>query len=141
MGFVWTIVSILLATVGGATVIFSALTLGIGAEAWYYQVRLRTGLEHDLGFTEGTAILPGVGLHGYVSAVAIVSVTEGGVFDRAGFHAGDALPDESHTSFFKKLHRHRNGTLTLAVVDGGAGPAFDERPRRMIQFFVPPRSP
>jgi hypothetical protein len=40
---------------------------------------------------------------------------------------------------FKKLHRHRGRMVELAIVDGGAGPAFRKRPRRGIRLDVPPR--
>lgn len=109
----------------------------IAAEAYYYQGRLGPALERDLGFREGAAYLR-IGRRLY-SAVAIKEVTAGGVFARAGFRAGDVLPDVSHTDLFKLLHRHRGRAAELAVVGSGAGPPFYERPRRVIRFAVPPR--
>ena len=115
------------------------LTTWVVAEAVIYQGLFRPGLERDLGFQEGTAILPGSGLRGYTSAVSIGRVTEDGVFARAGLNAGDVLPDETHSSLFKKLHRHRGRAAELSVVEGGAGPPSPERPRRLIQINVPRR--
>jgi hypothetical protein len=61
---------------------------------------------------------------GLESAVAIVEVNEGGVFHHAGFRPGDALPRESHTSLFKRLHRSRGRAVEFAVVDSGDGPPY-----------------
>jgi hypothetical protein len=116
-----------------AFVLFGIYT---SVEAYYYQVRLRPALERDMGFREGTATL-WVG-RSYHSAVAIESVANGGVFARAGFRAGDVLPDVSHTDLFKLLHRCRGRAAELTVVDGGDGPPFDKRPRRLVRILVPP---
>jgi hypothetical protein len=109
-------------------------------ESFYYEVLLGPGLERDLGFRHGKAILPGGSIYGYTASVAIESVAPGGVFHRAGFRAGDALPDVSHGGLFKLLHRHRGRVAELSVVDGGPGPPFHERTRRVIRFDVPPRT-
>lgn len=103
----------------------------------YYQGVLGPALERDLGFTEGAAYLS-LGRRLY-SAVAIVAVAPGGVFDRAGFRAGDVLPGLSHTGLFRLLHRSRGRVAELAAVDGGEGPPFGERPARAIRFEVPRR--
>jgi hypothetical protein len=122
---------------------FGALAFALVAyivwEALYYQVLLAPALERDLGFRRGTACLPDDNMRGYVSAVAIDSVAEGGVFQRAGFRGGDVLPDVSYSSLFKSLHRHRGRTAELAAVDGGPGPVSHHRTRRVIRFVVPPR--
>jgi hypothetical protein len=104
-----------------------------------YQELIRPRLERDLGFEEGTAVLPCSGLRGYISAVSIIRVAKGGEFARAGFSAGDVLPEESHTGLFKKLQRHRGKAFELFIVEGGAGTPFSERPRKAIQILVPPR--
>src|SRR5947208_1377742 len=89
------------ALLGVAAAILSAWVV---FEVVVYQGVLRPGLERDLGFKEGTAILPGEGRRGYISAVSIEDVVEGGKLSEAGVNARDVLPDESHTSLFKKLH-------------------------------------
>jgi hypothetical protein len=116
-----------------------ALWVYVIAEALFYQGILGRVLERDLGFREGSASLPVAGPQGYISAVAIISVADGGVFAQAGFRAGDVLPEKSHTDLFKLLHRHRGRVAELAVVDGGPGPPFRERQRRVIRFAVPLR--
>ncbi len=115
------------------------LSAWIVFEAVVYQRVIRPGLERDLGFKEGTAILPSDGRRGYISAVAIVDLAQGGNLAKAGVSVGDVLPDESHTGLLKKLHRHRGRAVGLSVVEGGAGPPFAERPRRLIEVIVPPR--
>lgn len=117
---------------------FAVVAYIIG-EALYYQVLVAPGLERDLGFRHGTACMRDGNMRGYVSAVAIDTVAEGGVFQQAGFQAGDVLPDVSHSSLFQSLHRHRGRTVELAAVDGGPGPLFQYRTRRVIRFVVPPR--
>jgi hypothetical protein len=107
----------------------------IAAQATYYQSFLGPGLERDLGFQEGSAYLA-VGKKTH-SAVAIVSVTAGGIFEKEGFRAGDVVPALSHTDLFKLLHRHRGQGVELAVVDGGPGPPFYERTKRALCFVVP----
>jgi hypothetical protein len=104
-------------------------------EACSYQGYLGPALERDLGFRRGSAYLRvGRGLH---DAVAITSVSDGGVFATAGFRSGDVLPNVSATGLYKLLHRHRGRMAVLSVVDGGEGPPFDERPRRVFRFNVP----
>jgi hypothetical protein len=130
-----------------AVIVVAFLVAGVAIlAAWIvvdvliYQCALRPGLERDLGFRDGTAILPSEGLRGYISAVAVSAVTEDGPFASAGVRSGDVLPDESHTSLFRKLHRYRGKTVELAIVDAGEGPPFYERPRRIIRIPVPPRA-
>jgi hypothetical protein len=105
--------------------------------AIYYQCIVGPAIQRDLGFTEGTAYLEvGRGLH---SAVAVTTVEPHGVFDRAGFQVGDVLPGLSHTGLFRLLHRSRGRVAELTVVNGGSGPAFGDRPARVIRFTVPPK--
>lgn len=125
-------ISLLLVSLFG---VFCVVVAYIAIDSYYYQVRLGPSLKRDLGFCEGAAYLQvNRSLH---SAVAITQVDEDGVFSRAGFRAGDVLPDLSHTALFKLLHRHRGRVAELAVVDGGEGPPFSKRPRRVIRFAVP----
>jgi hypothetical protein len=113
------------------------LSAYIVAAGFYYQSVLGPALERDLGFTGGAAYLSvGRRLH---SAVALTVVAPGGVFDRAGFRAGDVLPGVSHTDLFRLLHRHRGQVAELSVMGGGDGPPFGERPARVILFEVPRR--
>lgn len=137
MGTVLELVRGALAGIGAVAVAVVAYVVGA---SWYYQVYLRRGLERDLGFETGSACMPHEDApNGYVSAVAVESVAEGGVFQQAGAREGDILPDESETSLFRTLHRHRGRMAELAVVDGGPGPIFHHRNRRVIRFAVPPR--
>ncbi len=129
----------LMASLGIAAACLVALSCSVVVEALYYQGLLGPALQRDLGFREGSASLPSGGLTGYVSAVAILDVAEGGAFACAGFRAGDVLPDESHSSLFKTIHHHRGGVAVLAIVDGGPGPPFSDRPRRVLHVSVPPR--
>jgi hypothetical protein len=108
----------------------------VAASIYYVSLRGRA-LEKELGFRYGSACLPSSGLAGYTSSLALVSVVDGGIFDRAGFRQGDVLPDESVIGLFRTLHHRRNQVAELAVVDGGPGPPFHERPRRMIRFVLP----
>lgn len=131
-----TVVLGIFAAIGVLAFVLATYILG---QALYYQMLLAPGLERDLGFKRGSASMPDdESAHGYISAVAIDSVADGGVFG-AGFRGGDVLPDVSHTDLFKSLHRRRGRTAELAVVDGGPGPRFHYRARRMIRFTVPPR--
>jgi hypothetical protein len=106
--------------------------------AFYYQGWLGAALQRDLGFRECRAYLF-FGRWRHHSAVAIEAVDGGGVFALAGFRKGDVFPELSHTDLFKMLHRHRGRVAELTVVDGGKGPPFCERPRRVIRFTVPPK--
>jgi hypothetical protein len=136
MAFLLTPVLSVVALLGaGATVVAAWIV----TDAFIYLRCFGPSLERDLGFRDDTAILPDSGMRGYVSAVAVSSVSEEGPFGRAGVRSGDVLPDESHISLFKKLHCHRGKIVELAIVDGGDGPPFHERPRRAIRIPVPPR--
>ncbi len=131
---VWEVLSIGFVAVVAAVALLAACIVAAGM---YYQGVLGPALERDLGFTDGAAYLAvGRRLH---SALALAAVAPGGVFDRAGFRAGDVLPGVSHTDLFRLLHRSRGRVAELAVVDGGAGPPFGERPPRVIRFEVPRR--
>jgi hypothetical protein len=133
MEAVWEVLSIGLVTVAAAVAILSAYIVAVGT---YYQVFLGPTLERQLGFTDGSAYLSVGRRH---SAVALAAVAPGGVFDQAGFRSGDVLPGSSHTDLFRLLHRSRGRVAALAVVDGGQGPPFGERPVRVIRFQVPAR--
>jgi hypothetical protein len=132
------IVETLVQIVGALFLLLVLLVAYVAVEAFYYQVCLGPALERDLGFHEGSAYLFFVGRLPH-SAVAIQKVVEGGVFARAGFRVGDVLPAMSHTALFKRLHRHRGRVAELTVVDGGEGPPFCERPKRLLKFVVPSR--
>ena len=81
MTFLLTMLVSLVALLG---VVAAVAMAWIIAEALIYQGLFLPILERDLGFREGTATLPGGGLLGYISAVAISSVSEDGRFARAG---------------------------------------------------------
>lgn len=132
-------VQILLGILAGIGLVAVLLVAYVAGEAFYYQIILGLELMRDLGFREGAQYLPAGGILGHESAVAIVEVVDGGVFDRAGIRAGDVLPDDSHSSLFRTLHRARGRTAELTVVDGGPGPSFHLRQRRLIRVDVPPR--
>jgi hypothetical protein len=127
------LLAVLLAVVG-----FFAIF--VVASAIYYHTLLRRSLERDLGFRHGSASIQSPGFQGYENSVAIISVTDGGVFQKAGFRAGDVLPEESFIGLFRLLHRHRGRIVELVVADGGDGEPFKARPRRTIRFFVPART-
>jgi hypothetical protein len=121
MAFLLTLVFTVVAFLGaGAAVVVAWIV----SDALIYLSCFGPSLERDLGFRDDTAILPASGIRGYVSAVAFRSVNEEGPFGRAGVRSGDVLPDESHISLFKKLHRHRGKIVELAIVEGGNGPQF-----------------
>ncbi len=124
--------------VAGFGVLILVLTLYIIVTAYYYQVLRGPVLERELGFRHGSAYLPDHNVQGYISAVCVDHVVDDGVFAQAGFRSGDVLPDVSLTGFFKRLHHHRGSHVEFAVVDGGDGPPFRLRPRRVMGFAVPP---
>jgi hypothetical protein len=136
MDYPLAIVVSVVALLGAGAAIFTAWTV---AQAWIYVGLFGPGLERDLGFRDDKAILPTSNVFGYISAVAVKSVIAESPFARAGIRSGDVLSDESHISLFKKLHHHRGETVELAIVDGGSGPPFHERPRRVVRVLVPPR--
>ena len=136
MAFLLTLVFSVIALLGAGATVVAAWVV---TEVLIYLCYFGPSLERDLGFRDDTAVLPASGMRGYVSAVAVSSVSEEGPFGRAGVRSGDVLPDESHITLFKKLHCHRGKIVELAIVDGGDGPPFHERPRRAIQIPVPPR--
>ena len=138
MAFLLNALVCLVALLGAGVAI---LTAWFVMEAWIYVGFFGKGLERDLGFVDDKAILPSNRIFGYDSAVAVSSVIAEGPFARAGIRSGDVLPDESHISLFKKLHRHRGKTVELAIADGGAGPPFHERPRRAVRVLVPAQLP
>ena len=137
MAFLLTIVESILALLGGTAAI---LTAWFAAQALTYQTLFGPNLERDLGFREGKSILPGQQPTGLCFGCGRhISDRRRSLLCGRYPCAGDVLPDESHTSLFKKLHRHRGRTVELAIVDGGPGPPFHERPRRFIRVVVPAR--
>ncbi len=131
----WDILSLVLIGTLITIVVFCLYIIAIGI---YYQAILGPFLERELGFVEGAAYIQvGQRLH---SAVALCSIVPGGVFDRAGFRAGDVLPGLSHTDLFRLLNRNRGRIAQLTVVDGGQGLPFGNRPIRLIRFEVPLRA-
>lgn len=128
-----TIIFNLLAAATFAFILFGAY---VAAEAYYYQGRIGSALQKELGFREGSTYNH-QSRSRLESAVAIVEVDEGGVMQRAGFRPGDAILRESHSSFFKRLHRNRGREVEFTTVPGGNGPPFHKRPLRTIRFVVP----
>jgi hypothetical protein len=118
--------------------LLSIYFLYIILEYLYYNIIIYKILMRELGFRLGTSGLPADDQRVYISALAIDSTADGGVFEQAGFRVGDLLPDETEASFIKLLQRHRGRTVELAVVDGGPGPPFRWRPRRVLRVAVPP---
>jgi hypothetical protein len=79
------------------------------------------------------------GLFGYESALSVGFVSENGLFASAGISAGDVLVRESQITLFNELQRSRGKSIELEIADGGAGPPFHQRPRRVTRFGVPLR--
>jgi hypothetical protein len=125
--FVW----LLLALAGG----FSLVTVTL---AYYCEWVIRPRMERGLGFRRGSACRSAPNFAGYSKAMAVVSIVDGGEFQRAGFRAGDVLPDVSYIGFFMRLWRRRGHAVEFAVVDGGEGPPFEARSRRTIRLVIPP---
>ncbi len=114
-----------------------ALLVVLLVSSYYYCFLKGKPLNTDLGFRDGTACLNHPSFRGYVDAVCILSIEEGGVFEQAGFRVGDVLPDVSVIGLYRLLHSRRGQVAELSVVDGGPGPPFLKRPRRVIRVFVP----
>jgi len=124
--FLWPAVGLSILGLWGAYVMLAAC---------YYQAYLARSLERALGFRLGKQyLLVGRWRH---CGVAIRWIAADGAFARAGFQEDDVLPGVSFTDFFRRLHSHRGQIVELAVVDGGEGPPFEERPQRVVGIAVP----
>ena len=92
----------------GAVLVFASL-IGLAFRSdlyeWYVRVYVEPQLENSLGFRLGEVQV--LGPHGPNPINAVVAVTPGGVFDRAGVRAGD-IPlgyDDIRSELFAQLHR------------------------------------
>lgn len=110
-------------------------------EAWYWQVSIGEPLERVLGFQCGSPYIRDSASSGLQEVLTVESVVPGGVFDRAGFKSGDVVRGLSTNELFQVLHRGRGREVTVRVVQGGDGPALDQRPQRSITFEVPRDDP
>ncbi len=126
MSFVWPVV---------AFSVFLTWVIYVFATGTYYQSYQGRSLERGLGFKHGK-LYERVGWLWH-SALAIRSVTDGGILSQAGFQTDDVVSGWSFTGFFRHLHRNRGRIVELEVIDGGEGPPFQTRPRRTLRFAVP----
>lgn len=113
----------LLGIVVGSFAVLGALTFAFASclfwEVLYYQLHHGPALMRDLGFREDSDSMPDDNARGYISAVAIVSVVEGGVFDRAGIRKSSNPSSASHkpSSAHRQHPARREVAFALAYSD------------------------
>ena len=132
-----TLISVVIITGGLLALAWIGLIVILLLASLYYCLLKGAPLQRELGFRTGTACLTASSFMGYIKALRIEEIADDGVFERAGFRVGDVLPDYSEIGLFQLLDRSRGRTIAIKVVNGGLGPPYVKRQRRIIQLTVP----
>ena len=115
------------------------LFAGGGTAAWYVasEMQLAVTLETDLGLR--TRSIEVADKKGKYNALYIMTVTSGGIADRAGLRKGEVIYfDETQSSFYHRLADNRGKPVDLNVAVGAASSPLDICPTRAVTMTLPP---
>ena len=98
----------------------------------YTQATVGPVIEERLGFTLGTPYVQGR------EVKTVDYVHPGKAFADAGFSEGDIIVDDlTLGQLYRRLDQAKGQTVTIHVVDGGAGPPVHDRDVRAVAVHVP----
>ncbi len=115
------------------------LFAGGGTAAWYVasEMQLAVTLETDLGLR--TRSIPVVDKKETYNALYIMTVTSGGIADRAGIRKGEVIYfDETQSAFYHRLAENRGRPIDINVAVGAASSSLDICPKRAVTITLPP---
>jgi hypothetical protein len=123
------------------TVLFlGTLFAGGGTAAWYVatEMQLAVTLETELGLrTRSIQVYDNKGV--LYNALMIMTVSSGGVADRAGLRTGEVIYfDETQSDFYRRLDENRGQTVDVNVAIGAASASLDSCPKRSVTLAIPP---
>ena len=112
---------------------------GGGTAAWYVvsELRLSVMLETDLGMR--SRAIQVYDDKGERSGLLIMSVTSGGIADRAGLRKNEVIYfDERTSEFYHRLAENRGKPVDLNVAIGPPSISLDKAPKRSVTVTLPP---
>jgi hypothetical protein len=115
------------------------LFAGGGTAAWYVasEMQLALTLETDLGIrTRSTEVYDTK--KGRYNALYVMTVSSGGVADRAGIRKGEVIYfDETQSSFYHRLADNRGKPVDVNVAIGATSGSLDSCPKRAVTITLP----
>ena len=123
------------------TVLFlGTLFAGGGTAAWYVasEMQLAVTLETELGLrTRSIQVYNNKG--DVYNALMIMTVSSGGIADRAGLRTGETIYfDETQSEFYHRLDESRGQSVDINVAIGAASASLDKCVIRPVTLVVPP---
>lgn len=115
------------------------LFAGGGTAAWYVvtEMQLALLLETDLGLR--TRSIQVYDSKSSRNALLIMTVTSGGIADRAGLRKGEVIYfDESQSDFYQRLAENRGKPVDVNVAIGATSGSLDSCPKRAVTITLPP---
>jgi hypothetical protein len=115
------------------------LFAGGGTAAWYVarEMQLAVTLETGLGLrTRSIQVYDKTGTY---RALYVMTVTSGGIADRAGIRKGEVIYfDETQGDFYRRLEENRGKPVDINVAIGAASSSLDTCPKRAVTITLPP---
>ncbi len=115
------------------------LFAGGGTAAWYIagEMQLAVLLETDLGIrTRSTEVY---GKDATYNALYVMTVSSGGIADRAGIRKGEVIYfDETQSAFYRRLADNRGKPVDINVAIGATSGSLDTCPKRAVTIMLPP---
>ena len=112
---------------------------GGGTAAWYVltEMQLAVTLETKLGLrTRSVQVYDSNSRH---NALLIMTVSSGGVADRAGLRTGEVIYfDETQSDFYHRLDKNRGQSVDVNVAIGATSASLDTCPKRAVTLALPP---
>ncbi|MGI8978200.1 MAG: hypothetical protein ACR2FY_03140 [Pirellulaceae bacterium] len=115
------------------------LFAGGGTAAWYVasEMQLALKLETDLGLRSRSIQV--YDSKGRRNALYIMTVSSGGIADRAGIRKGEVIYfDETQSAFYHRLADNRGKPVDINVAIGAASSSLDSCPKRAVTITLPP---
>jgi hypothetical protein len=115
------------------------LFAGGGTAAWYVssEMQLAVTLETNLGIR--TRSIQVYDTKGTYNALYVMTVSSGGVADRAGIRKGEVIYfDETQSSFYHRLADNRGKPVDVNVAIGASSGSLDTCPKRAVTITLPP---
>ncbi|MFN0016968.1 MAG: hypothetical protein ACKVP0_01845 [Pirellulaceae bacterium] len=122
-----------------AVLFLGTLFAGGGTAAWYIagEMQLAILLETDLGIrTRSIQVYDSKATH---RALLIMTVTSGGIGDKAGLRKGEVIYfDETQSAFYHRLAENRGKPTDINVAIGATSGSLDTCPKRAVTITLPP---
>lgn len=109
--------------------------VGFIAFEFWSQVSLGPSIEKRYGFEIGTPYV--IVNNQDVEVLAVLSVTPGGAFDKAGINADEIIVSHTIGGLYRDLNENAGVLTTIEIVQGGGGLPISQRAIHNVQVAAP----